>query len=116
MDGWRIFRVEKRTRGSTMLNRRFSFVFKFKRNITYPGQFELYRTFVRVKFWKRLKLSQIAKKFPYERNFDRGISSNLALMKGILIGEFPAIWLGFNLFQNLALTNKCSVSQIALNR
>ena len=26
----------------TMLNRRFNFVFKFKKNITYPGQTEIY--------------------------------------------------------------------------
>ena len=41
-----------------MLNRRFNFVSKFKRNITYPGQFEINRTFVRAKFWKRLEPSQ----------------------------------------------------------
>ena len=60
--GGRIFRVEKRTRGSTALKQclteRFNFVFKFKRNITYPEQFGVHRPFVRAKFWKRLEPSQ----------------------------------------------------------
>ena len=52
-----------------MPNRRFNFVFKFKRNITYPGQFEIYRTFVKAKFRKRLELSQFVGNSPINDRF-----------------------------------------------
>ena len=61
MDG-RIFRVEKRTRGLTALKQRLAedlFLFSnLRRNIPHPRQFEIYRTFVGAKFWKRMKANQ----------------------------------------------------------
>ena len=69
MDG-RIFWVEKRTRGSTALKQCLTEdLILFKRNITYPVQFEIYRTIVRAKFWKRLEWNQFLGNSPVDAVF-----------------------------------------------
>ena len=42
----------------------FNFVFKFKKSITYSGQFEMNRAFVRAKFRKRLEPSHFVENAP----------------------------------------------------
>ena len=65
MDG-RIFWVEKRTCGSTALKQCLTedlVSFSNLREIL-PGEFEMYRTFVKAKFWKRLEPSQFVGNSP----------------------------------------------------
>ena len=67
MDG-KIFRVEKRTRGSTALKQCLTedliLFSNLREKLPIQGKFEVYRTFVRDKFWKRLEPSQFVKNSP----------------------------------------------------